>query len=80
MLGRLLKDAPAPGPGRFGRASLAPLVDEAVATLAREFGDRVPDDPPFVVWRSFSRLDRKHCAQLAALLIEARGSSTRSAA
>jgi hypothetical protein len=53
-------------------ATLAPLVDHAVAELARLFRDGPPPDhPALAVWRAFPRLDREHCAKLATLLIDA---------
>ena len=54
--------------------TLAPLVDEAVIALAELFADGAPDEPALAVWRTFSRLDREHCPELAKLLIEAHGS------
>jgi hypothetical protein len=53
-------------------ATLGPLVAEAVARLANAFRDGPPADPALTVWRGFPRLDRTHCVELAALLIEAR--------
>jgi hypothetical protein len=55
---------------------LATVVESAVAELARLFGDGLPpDDPTLTVWRTFSKLDRVHCARLAAVLIEASAAS-----
>lgn len=57
---------------------LAPLVDHAVAELARLFGGVRPvDDPAVAVWRTFPRLDRIHCVELARLLIQARAALLR---
>jgi hypothetical protein len=70
VLTRLLKDGAASGGP--GRSSLAPVVDTAVTELARLFADATPADPSHAVWCSFSKLDRPHCARLAALLIKAR--------
>ena len=78
VLARLLKDGTAtPGNGDEGRrprASMKPAVDAAVAALAAGFGADTapPADPPLAVWRAFPKLDKAHCARLAALLIEAR--------
>jgi hypothetical protein len=44
VLAELLTDSGAPEPSRFGRSSVAPLVDAAVAELARLFGDTPPDE------------------------------------
>jgi hypothetical protein len=71
VLARLMKSSPA-SPGGFPRASLAPLVDSAVAQLVHLFGKDVPVDPARAVWRAFPRLDSLHCAKLADLLLEAR--------
>jgi hypothetical protein len=53
-------------------AKWTPLVNEAIAELAKVFSTAVPDDPALAVWLAFPRLDREHCARLATLLIEAR--------
>jgi hypothetical protein len=61
-------------------AKWMPLVNEAVAELARLFSaDVLPADPVHAVWRAFPRLDREHCTNLAALLIEARADARDSA-
>jgi len=73
VLELLLRDCGPSNPYGHARASLKPLVDEAVAKLLDAFfADVPPTDPLDAVCRSFPRLDREHCKKLAERLIEAR--------
>lgn len=53
-------------------AKMGVRIDEAVAEMSELFAnDTYAEDPVYAVWRAFPMLDRRHSAELAALLTRA---------